>query len=456
MPLPEPIVRLLSAARRRLLGMRLTSWLLMAVAVAGFLGAGLVGVARFVVIPWAESFAFWTLGIGVVAGLAVAAITAPDRRRAAMELDRRLGGFDRVTTALELAERSPLTTRERQQITAAGVWASARRLEGFGKLLPARPVPQLAVVGLAGLLVAALVPAATDAAVAARLADRQAIDAAADRIQGQAEVVDPEVADELEAIAERLREADTLEAAISELGEARRSLTESLDPAELARRTALAGMEQRLARDPVAAGASAAEQLERLSEEIESGSSPQDSEQIASELAARAEDFAGVDQALSEALSSAAERLAAGDGLGTDSAEALRRAADELRRSDREAAAAEDREQAGAAVRREQEGLAERRDDPSQGEGQGQGQGQGEGQGQGRGQGQGQGQGPRSGPGPGRGPRPRAGTGTRPGAGTGSRPRWSRRWPGSRRSAGNRSRDRRNRFGSSTTWYRRR
>ena len=61
-----------------------------------------------------------------------------------------------------------------------------------------------------------------------------------------------------------MAQAETLEQAISALGEARQELADQADPAELAQRTALAGLEQRLQQNPLAEGATAAEQLRNL------------------------------------------------------------------------------------------------------------------------------------------------------------------------------------------------
>ena len=73
-----------------------------------------------------------------------------------------------------------------------------------------------------------------------------------------------EVADELEALAEELRAAESIEEALQLLGDAREELLAALDPGALAKKTALAGLEQSLAADPLAPGENAADQLEAL------------------------------------------------------------------------------------------------------------------------------------------------------------------------------------------------
>jgi hypothetical protein len=420
-PLPEQITRLLVAARRRLVAMsfarRLVTWL----ALAGAGAAILLAIARFWVISWAKPLALAML-VGVV--LLVALITLlrrPSALAAALAVDRRLGGYDRVSTSVELADRVDLDPLEKRQMEAAAVWAQGRGLDDFGKMFPGGSLPKLAALTLAASLILALVPSPADQALAQQRAEQAVIEREADRLEGLAEESPPEVKESLQRLAEELRRAESLDRAIDVLAEARQELAEQSDPADLAQQTALAGLERRLAQNPLGEGESAAEQLRSLAQSLATAD-PEQLAQAAAELAQRAEDFAGIDQQLSEALAAAAQAIQQGltdPGALPRAAEALRNAADQIDRAAGEVAETNARAGAQAEVRDAQQRLDDargREGQQGQGQGEGQGEGQGQGQGQGEGQGQGQGQGSAGG---GSGAGGQSGTGSTPG-GTGS------------------------------------
>lgn len=167
MPLPEPIARLLAAGRRRLTAIWLTRRTATAVATMGAFAAALVAVARQWVIPWAEPVAWGGLGLAVAGSLLFTLARRPSNEKVAQEIDRRLGGFDRVTTALELtAAPGPLAEAERRQVRSAEVWSTSRDHRGVGSIAPPRSLSQLAALTLAAALVLTVVPAPTDSAIA--------------------------------------------------------------------------------------------------------------------------------------------------------------------------------------------------------------------------------------------------------------------------------------------------
>jgi len=259
-PLPDSVDILVRLARRRLLAMSMSNLVLTLLGAAAALAALLVGIARYLVMPWAEPLAAGLLGGGVLAGLVVAILKRPSRMATAIRVDRRLGGFDRVSTAMELSAKNALNEHEFRQLAAADRWSEKRDLTGFDRVWPRGPLPALVVLGLLATAFLSFVPAPSDVALAERRATEELIEDEADRLEQLAEESPEDVADQLRVLAERLRHAETLEQALTELGEARQELAEQAEPSDLPRKTALAGLEQRLRQDPLAQGAGAAEQ----------------------------------------------------------------------------------------------------------------------------------------------------------------------------------------------------
>ncbi len=180
MPLPESIAHLIEGARRRLLASNATHLVILAVGLTAALAAALVAIARFVVLPWAETVAVAAIATAIVVALIVSLLRRPSPARAALAVDRRLGGFDRVSTALELSQREALDDLDRRQVTAAGAWAHNRTFDGFGRILPSGSMPRLAAAAVVCLLVLALVPSTADVALARRQAE---IDLITDEIE---------------------------------------------------------------------------------------------------------------------------------------------------------------------------------------------------------------------------------------------------------------------------------
>ncbi|HEY5651628.1 MAG TPA: hypothetical protein VIW46_09295, partial [Acidimicrobiia bacterium] len=123
MALPESVRRLIAAARRRLTVMWLVSGLVVALAVSGAAAALLLGLSRVTVILWAKPVAWGLIAVSAMFAVTAGFIGMPSRRRAALEVDRRLGGFDRVTTALELtAVGAELSPAEERAVRSAEAW----------------------------------------------------------------------------------------------------------------------------------------------------------------------------------------------------------------------------------------------------------------------------------------------------------------------------------------------
>lgn len=120
MPLPEPVRALIAAARRRLT----IAWTLRAVVVAAGAASAaasiLIALSRQWVITWAEPVGWGVIAVAIVSTTVAMVIKRPSAARSAIEIDRRLQGYDRISTALELAEtRDALTEPEARQVASA-------------------------------------------------------------------------------------------------------------------------------------------------------------------------------------------------------------------------------------------------------------------------------------------------------------------------------------------------
>ena len=73
------------------------------------------------------------LAVALVVVTAATVLRRPSLGRAALETDRRLGGYDRVSTALELVERPDLSDPEKRQVAAAAAWAERRDASALGR-----------------------------------------------------------------------------------------------------------------------------------------------------------------------------------------------------------------------------------------------------------------------------------------------------------------------------------
>jgi len=409
LPMPDPISELLGRARRRLTVMLAAHSFAWVIGIAALACGMLASLARVVVLPWADTTIVVTMTVAGLVALAIVVQKRPSIRRTSIEIDNRLGGYDRVSTAVERLSDSPvLSDVERTQVNSATAWANGRSLDGFGPVLVTPAILFLAALALAGLVVLVVAPSSADAIANEREAMQALIDEEADALEELSEELPEEVAEELRAIVEELRAAETLEEALAKLAEARQTLSNMEDPNELAKKTALAGLAARLAQQPLSNGGSLEESLAAIAESL-AGATEEEKAALAQELADRADDFAGIDNQLAQALDNASSALASGGApdLATVGEAAARTSADV---STSEAAGA-----ASAAVAESQRMLS---DAAAQGQGDGQGDGQGEGAGAGQGEGAGEGQGAGQGQGTGQGQGAGGGGGGQGGAGT--------------------------------------
>ncbi len=137
---PDSIGRVVVAARRRLMAMDLFRRLATSVGIVAAAGALLLGIARLVVLPWSDTAVVIAVVCAVVGARLWTGLRRPSLRRAAIELDTRLGAKDQVSTALELFALDARSPIEDAQVGRAAAWAEGRALAGFGRLTPRSPV----------------------------------------------------------------------------------------------------------------------------------------------------------------------------------------------------------------------------------------------------------------------------------------------------------------------------
>ena len=387
MPPPESLRRLVALARRRLWVSRLVGEVVLGLGVGAAGAAAVWGVSRVFVVPAADGVALTLVAVSVAGVLGWWVVSPPSAAQAALWADHRLGGEDRLSTAWELAGRPRLAEAEIRQVEAAGSWAAGADRKGLRGQYPSAWMLGLVLLAVVSAGMMAVSPSVTDEALAESRRVRELVDRETESIEVLAEQAPEELSEKLSELADRLSEAETLEEALSELSVARLELEERLGPNRLAENTALAGLASRLSRLPVGEGEDPAARLEDLASSL--GSLTEDQmAALARELADRASDFAGIDEALAEALREAASALAA-EGLDPAlAAGALQRAAQQV--SAAQARAAEASSQAAAAaqladaeerLRNAQEGAGQ----PGSGGGEGTGQGEGQGSEGGRG-----------------------------------------------------------------------
>ena len=401
MPPPEPLVRLVALARRRLWASRLVGEVTLGLGVGAAGAAAVWGVSRVVVFPWADGVALTLVAVAVISVLGWWVAHRPSSAQAALWTDHRLGGEDRLSTAWELSRLPALGEAGIRQMAAAGSWAAAADPRGLRGEYPSGRVLGMALAAVVSAVLLAVSPSLTDRALAESRMVREVVDREVEAIETLASRGSEELSQPLTELAERLGEIQTLEEALSELTSARLELEEQLGPNRLAENTALTGLTSRLSRLPVGQGDDPAARLADLASSLSSLTAGQ-RQAVAQELADRASDFAGINDELGSALEAAASALSDENLDPGLASEALERAAEQISSAQMRAAEASSQAEAAAQLAGAEERLrrsqgGESRSESGEGAGSGQDQGQGQDQGSGQGQGQGQGEGAASG-----------------------------------------------------------
>ena len=356
---------------------------------------GWMAVARFVPVARPDPVALAVIAVIVALICAAAAIPPLPDRWTAWAADRWLGLPETFATTLELRE-GRLGQLAGEHIRRAEDTARDIHRLPDGPRVPVRLLTAALVVALLAGGVAALGDpqrasreraAREEAAVAAQAdALREAADdlARGDEPQRQA-------AQRLRDVAEELEDAD-LETALERLQAAQQRLDDRSAGELAAQRTALAGLERVLQAAPLAAGDSAAAQLDQLADDLATGDiDAEEAGQIADRLEQLAQALGGQPElagALTEAAGMMRSGTAGAAGALSSAAGAVTAAEQGLAEGEANAQAAGSVASAADALRAAQE-PGDGSTDQRQGQGQGQAQGQGQGQGQGDGAGRG-------------------------------------------------------------------
>ena len=286
------------AIRAGLAPFRRRLWLRRIVRDATWVVAILVGLelllalaARVAPLGWAGSVALAIPVVGLVALLIDAVRVRPTLAETALALDGEQGLRDRISSALEIADRSPevsgaedsgeavgeagTATADDGRATESATYADFVRLQrrdalsrlraadhrAFRPRLPRRPARIAAILAL--LLIPALVlpnPQADDARAAGtpargRGAQAERLERTADRLDGGAHHADDpraDLAEELRRLSRELRERpEDLESQLARLGSLEDALRARLDPSNEQRAAALASLARRVSAPPV-------------------------------------------------------------------------------------------------------------------------------------------------------------------------------------------------------------
>lgn len=310
---------------------------------------------------------------------------------AARSAERGLGLPASLTTALEFnneANEIHLRIQTRAREIAAGASPAQAipipmrrdklRLLAYGAVL---------TIGFAILPALGGTPALSSDTASALGAEAQEVEKLAEAVRQADVATSEEIAEELEALAQRLREARSLEEGIDALDSTDKRLSARADPTFLAQKAAVQGLARDLVLRPLIDGAplDAVSQLEELAAGLDDMSQPE-LRALQDRLADLAESQASGNPALASDLADASRALS--DADLTAAGDALKRAA-----SGQTSGMAEARDQQALnEVRRSLDAIEGRLAGSGSGGENGLGPGQGQGQGQGRDQGQGQGQ----------------------------------------------------------------
>ena len=390
--------------RLRLAWMVATAELVAPVAALAALVFVMVGWLR----PWAwpEPAALAVAAIAVLAVVVGAMTLRITPKMAARAADSGLGTKDAFSSVLQFDSHDRFGERI---VERARAFASTAQPSDAVSLSPEPRRWMAAGLVAIGALMMAFVANPQDDIRAESAANLEAIEIEAAQLEETAaqlgDLSEPSeqelaLAEELQRLAEELRQLDDPAQAASLLQQAQADFTPEASQ-RLATKAAVQGLERSLESQPLpgATGSetSAEEQLQAAANALD-GLSEEEAEALADRLDALAETQEAGNASAAQALADAAAALRSGDTAGAEAALGEAAGAQsagqgQVREGDSAQAAAG---AAGNAAQRLQD-RAEGREGEGQGEGEGEGQGEGQGQGEGSGSGDGQGEGSGSG-----------------------------------------------------------
>lgn len=307
--------------------------------------------------PWIQA---GVAGLGLLGWVVDAGRRRPSLVDAARRADEELGLRQRLGTALELAGHETLDPLEARQLVDARARLNEVDLRrAFPPRLARRPVA-VAAAGLALTLLLVAWPNPQDALLEQRRAAREAAERVAERVEeeadeiGEENVEDPDPRREalerqLRELARQLREqGEDREAMLARIGSVQEELSRMADPqaaeqdaglTQLARAASRAATGDEAA-NPEGDPEQAASDLDELAERTDAISQDEASAR-ADELRQAAQSGAASQPRVAQALARAADALDAAARSGSDedrqaAAEALERAADAFRESERD------------------------------------------------------------------------------------------------------------------------
>ena len=326
----KPVRKLLGRVRARLLRERAATWAANGAAVGTVLAlAAEVAFRRWPLDPAWPALAA-AAGIGLAVAVAGWVLAWPSWAEVARVADARLGGRERLTTAMQFAaEGGWLYTRQRDD---AAAFARGADLSALGPLSP--PVKLLAVAAGAGAvaLALALLPNPAVQALRQHRVEAAAQTQAAEQVQQIAQRLaqgqsgeDPAqrqaLAQQLQKAASSVKQAPNAQSAVAQLSQAQQSLRQLQDPAQSQKADAAASAGAQLAQNPAAAKAGqalASQNLQNGSNELGNlaqnlpNLSAQQQQQLAQSLAQAASAASG-DPKLQSSLNQASQALQQGN-----------------------------------------------------------------------------------------------------------------------------------------------
>jgi hypothetical protein len=367
--------RLLDAAR-------LVPWALVAALMVVLALAASMRIVGWPDLPWLGVMGVAIVLVSLCSALGFAFLRPRAAMTTALRADIRLGLDERLSTALEAAERPPTSpSASLATLRDAQLDDALHCLEG---VVPSRDLPvvvnrrALVVPGVLVLLLVALLlvpsqtsqgtPSATNAQVAAEQQNIEVLEKAIEKSPNADDPALQKLLQELNALSQDLKEGDlTDEEALARLSDTEAELQKALDPQAPAQREALVQLSKQLAQSENSALKDASEALanddpEKAAEQIAKAGdgvdkmTPDERKALAQELREARDKVASADPELAGRLNDAADALEGGDTQAAQ--DALRSLADQVQHTGNNLATQKQLEQALSQIQQSKQNIA--------------------------------------------------------------------------------------------------